>query len=85
MAKEYYIIGDAEKSKPWFITKANKTGIAANTTGISKALKFYKKHEAEQLFSALVINTKLEPVMIYKISDGKDSEVISRFPIVEGK
>lgn len=85
MAKEYYIIGDAEKSKPWFITKANKTGIAANTTGISKALKFYKKHEADQLFSTLVINTKLEPVMVYRISEEKDPEVVSRFPIVKGK
>lgn len=85
MSKNYYVIGDAEKSKPWFITKADKTGIAANTTGINKALKFYKKYEADQVFSTLVINTKLEPVIVYKLSEGKDPEVVSRFPIVEGK
>jgi hypothetical protein len=85
MSKSYYVIGDAEKSKTWFITKADKTGIAANTTGISKALKFYKKYEADQVFSALVINTKLQPVMIYKLTDGKNPEVVTRFPIVGGK
>ena len=85
MSKNYYVIGDAEKSKPWFITKADKTGIAANTTGIKKALKFYKKHEADQLFSTLVINTKLEPVMVYRLTDGKNPEVVTRFPIVGGK
>jgi hypothetical protein len=85
MSKNYYVIGDAEKSKPWFITKADKTGIAANTTGISKALKFHKKYEADQVFSTLVINTKLQPVMVYRLAEGKYPEVVSRFPIVEGK
>ncbi len=85
MSKNYYVIGDAEKSKTWFITKADKTGIAANTTGISNALKFYKKYDADQIFSALVINTKLQPVMVYKLADDKAPEVVSRFPIVEEK
>ena len=85
MSNNYYVIGDAGKNKPWFITKADKTGIAANTTGINKALKFYKKYEADQVLSTLVINTNLQPVMVYRLSDGKDPEVVTRFPIVKGK